>query len=256
MTVFFFFAILEPSCTSSACIIPGVSPLFLLVTACFDSYHLAISPSGCINLCFTLSVPQSHMWAQTSQILSSLPPKRDCGPERVNLPPPLQQSVPCFCGLMKIYNTRCTYYKCSCSTQGKPNPAQRKRISDPWGEDNEEEELEGAQAVVELSKKAKHTALALLPAAEGAGTGDAEGVVVKRQGGAAGSAAGAGVGEGGDDFVTSPAKPGKNAKRPVRRVAGDGRKTRQWTWVVLLCASFFCDCLVFFSFSRLRCCCS
>lgn len=69
---------------------------------------------------------------------------------------------------------------------------------------------------MELSKKAKNAALALLPAAEGTGTGDAEGVVVKRQGGAAGSGAGAGVGVGGDDFVTSPAKPGKNAKRPVR----------------------------------------
>ncbi|CAM9265460.1 unnamed protein product, partial [Laminaria digitata] len=26
--------------------------------------------------------------------------------------------------------------------KGKPNPAQRKRISDPWGEDNEQEEAE------------------------------------------------------------------------------------------------------------------
>lgn len=66
-----------------------------------------------------------------------------------------------------------------------------------------------------MSKKTKNAALALLPAAEGGGgAGDTEGLVVKRKGGGAGS--GAGAGEGGDDFVTSPVKPGTNAKRPVR----------------------------------------
>ena len=69
---------------------------------------------------------------------------------------------------------------------------------------------------MESCQEKKNAALALLPAAEGGG--DAKGALVKGQGGGAGS--GAGGGEGGDDFVTSPVKPGRNAKRPVsgRRV--------------------------------------
>ena len=75
-----------------------------------------------------------------------------------------------------------------------------------------------------MSRKTKNAALALLPSAEGAGTGDAE-MLVKRPGVAARSRAGAGVVKGGDGFVTSP-KPGKSAKRPVRAIMGTGEARR------------------------------
>ena len=38
----------------------------------------------CVILMLTLLEPHSHMWGQTSLIISSLSPKRDWGPKRVN----------------------------------------------------------------------------------------------------------------------------------------------------------------------------
>ena len=37
-----------------------------------------------LAVCLTLSEPQSRCWGQTTQIPSSLSPKRDCGSKRVN----------------------------------------------------------------------------------------------------------------------------------------------------------------------------
>ena len=39
---------------------------------------------GILRIALTLLEPQSHMWGQTTQMSSSLSPKRDCGPKRVN----------------------------------------------------------------------------------------------------------------------------------------------------------------------------
>ena len=77
----------------------------------YSTYHLVF-----IHV-FALIEPQSHMWGQTSQIPSSLSPKRDCGPEKVNYFGP-HGYIPTYrpkktkrhmsCGVISLVDGACT----------------------------------------------------------------------------------------------------------------------------------------------------
>ncbi|CAM9450752.1 unnamed protein product [Ectocarpus fasciculatus] len=99
--------------------------------------------------------------------------------------------------------------------KGKPRAAVRKRISDPWADEDQEEgssnkEPQQALALSTSGKKEAEDSKPLLSLEGGAAS---EGTAAMEE-----SSREADGRQGGEDFVTSPRVPGRNAKRPKQSV--------------------------------------
>lgn len=113
--------------------------------------------------------------------------------------------------------------------QGKPSAAaSRKRISDPWAEEEQEHADGEALAASGDAEAGAGGAKPTLSLEGGAGAAAGAEDSAAPSSGAMSVTVGAGGAEKGDGFVVAPRVPGKNVKRPVRPWGGGQRVLRGW----------------------------